>query len=74
MKKTTIDVFLDVTNWYVARNPAIPEYTWQRAADNRTFKTTDGLAIKADGSNAMPTNVKNDEPQVIPTIGVVFEF
>ncbi|MFP5080662.1 TonB-dependent receptor [Pedobacter sp. JCM 36344] len=74
LKKTTIDVFLDVTNWYVARNPAIPEYTWQRAADNRTFKTTDGLAIKADGSNAMPTNVKNDEPQVIPTIGVVFEF
>lgn len=74
LKKTTIDVFLDVTNWYVARNPAIPEYTWQRVADNRTFKTTDGLAIKADGSNAMPTNVRNDEPQVIPTIGVVFEF
>jgi len=74
LKKFTIDVFLDVTNWYVARNPVIPEYTWQRTADNRTFKTTDGLPIKADGSNALPTNVKNDDPSVIPTIGVIVLF
>jgi len=67
-------VFLDVTNWYVSKNPAIPEYTWERTADNRTFKTTDGLPIKADGSNAIPTSVKNDEPQVIPTLGVIVEF
>jgi len=74
LKKFTIDVFLDVTNWYVARNPVIPEYTWQRTADNRTFKTTDGLPIKADGSNALPTNMKNDDPSVIPTIGVIVLF
>jgi hypothetical protein len=73
-KKLTIDLFLDVTNWYVARNPVIPEYTWERTADNRTFKTTDGLAIKADGSNAIVTKVKNDDPQVIPTLGVIVEF
>jgi hypothetical protein len=73
-RKTTIDLFLDVTNWYVAKNPVIPEYTWTRTADNRTFKTTDGLAIKADGSNAIPTRVKNDDPSVIPTIGVIIEF
>jgi hypothetical protein len=74
LKKLTFDLFLDVTNWYVARNPVIPEYTWQRTADNRTFRTTDGLAIKADGNNAIPTNVKNDEPQVVPTIGLIVEF
>ena len=74
LRKFTIDLFLDVTNWYVAKNPVIPEYTWQRTADNRTFKTTDGLAIKADGSNAIPTRVKNDDPSVIPSLGVIIEF
>jgi len=73
-RKLTIDLFLDVTNWYVSRNPVIPEYTWQRTADNRTFKTTDGLAIKADGSNTIPANVKNDDPSVIPSLGVIIEF
>ena len=73
-KKITIDLFLDVTNWYVSRNPVIPEYTWTRTADNRTFKTTDGLAIKADGSNAIPTRVKNDDPSVVPSLGVIIEF
>ncbi|MFY7964078.1 MAG: TonB-dependent receptor [Chitinophagaceae bacterium] len=74
LKKLTIDLFLDVTNWYVAKNPVIPEYTWERTADNRTFKTTDGLAIKADGSNAIPTRVKNDDPSVVPTLGLIVEF
>ena len=73
-KKITLDLFLDVTNWYVAKNPAIPEYTWERTADNRTFKTTDGLAIKADGSNAIPTYVKNDDPSVRPNLGIIIEF
>ena len=74
LRKFTIDLFLDVTNWYLAKNPAIPEYTWQRTADNRTFKTTDGLAIKADGSNAIPTNVKSDNVSFIPTLGVIIAF
>lgn len=74
LKKVTIDLFLDVTNWYVSKNPVIPEYTWERLEDNSGFKTTDGLPIKADGSNAIPTRVKNDAPQVIPTIGVIFLF
>ncbi|OSZ77561.1 TonB-dependent receptor [Chitinophagaceae bacterium IBVUCB2] len=73
-RKTTIDLFLDVTNWYVAKNPAIPEYTFKRNATNTAFETTDGLAIKADGSNAIPTRVKNDDPFVTPTIGVIIEF
>lgn len=74
LRKITIDVFLDVTNWYVARNPAIPEYTFQRNAGNTAFETTDGLPIKADGSNAIPTRVKNDDPFVTPTIGFIIEF
>ncbi len=73
-RKTTIDLFLDVTNWYVAKNPAIPEYTFKRNATNTAFETTDGLSIKADGSNGIPTRVKNDDPFVTPTIGVIIEF
>lgn len=74
LKNITIDLFMDVTNWYATKNPAIPEYTWTRTADNRNFKTTDGLAIKADGSNAIPTRVKNDDASVTPNIGVIFLF
>ena len=73
-KNITLDLFLDVTNWYVAKNPSIPEYTFTRTSDNRTFKTTDGLPIRADGSNAIPTFVKNDDPNVRPTIGFIVEF
>ena len=74
LKKITIDLFLDVTNWYVAKNPAIPEYTFKRNAANTAFETTDGLPVKADGSNAIPTRVKNDDPFVTPTLGVSIEF
>lgn len=73
-RKTTLDVFLDVTNWYAAKNPAIPEYTFQRTPDNRALKTTNGRPISADGSNAIPTRVKNDDPFVTPSIGVILEF
>ena len=73
-KKTTFDLFLDVTNWYISKNPAIPEYTFKRNATNTGFETTDGQPIKADGSNAIPTRVKNDDPFVTPTIGLIIEF
>jgi hypothetical protein len=74
LKNVTIDLFLDVTNWYISKNPAIPEYTFQRNAANTAFVTTDGQPIKADGSNAIPTRVKNDDPFVTPTVGLIVEF
>jgi hypothetical protein len=73
-RKTTIDLFLDVTNWYVAKNPAVPEYTFKRNTSNTAFETTDGQPVKPDGSNAIPTRVKNDDPFVTPTLGVIIEF
>ena len=74
LKKITIDVFLDVTNWYIAKSTAVPSYTFTRNADNTAFVTTDGLPIKANGSNAIPTLLKNDEAQVTPSIGFIVEF
>lgn len=73
-RKTTLDLFLDVTNWYLAKNPAIPEYTFVRNAANTAFVTTDDKPIQPDGSNAIPTRVKNDDPFFTPTIGFIIEF
>ena len=74
LKKTTIDVFLDVTNWYIAINPGVPTYTFKRLEDNSAFATTNGLPIAKDGSNAIPTQFLNDRAQVTPTIGFIVEF
>jgi CarboxypepD_reg-like domain/TonB-dependent Receptor Plug Domain len=74
LRKITIDLFLDVTNWYIAKNPAVPEYTFKRNAANTAFETTDAQPIKADGSNGIPTRVKNDDPFVTPTVGLIIEF
>lgn len=73
-RNTTIDLFLDVSNWYVARNPGIPSYTFKRTTDNSAFLTTDGQPIKANGSNGIPILLKNDDPSVTPTIGFIIEF
>ncbi len=70
----TLDLYLDVTNWYAAESPASDSYTFKRNADNSAFLTTDDLPIKADGSNAIPTLLKNNDPVVTPTIGFILEF
>ena len=74
LKKTTSDLFLDVTNWYIAKSTAVPSYTFKRNADNSAFVTTDGRALQANGSNAIPVLLKNDEASVQPTIGFIVEF
>lgn len=73
-RKTTLDLFLDVTNWYIAKNPAIPEYTFVRNSTNTGFLTSDNQPLRPDGSNAIPTRVKNDDPFFTPTIGFIVEF
>ena len=73
-RKITIDLFLDITNWYVARSPAVDNYTFKRSADNSTFVTTNGKPLQADGSNAIPALLKNDDASFTPSIGFVIEF
>ena len=73
-KRFTLDVFLDVQNWYGAKNPGLPQYSFQRNADNTDFVTTDGQPIKQNGSNAIPLILLNDEASVLPTIGFIIEF
>lgn len=73
-KKTTLDLYLDITNWYRARSQASPSYSFKRTTDNKGFATTDGLAIKADGSNAIPVYINNDDASFTPSIGFIVEF
>jgi hypothetical protein len=73
-KKVTLDLFLDVTNWYGAPSPSPDSYTFARNADNSGFQTTNGQAISPDGSNAVPTFIDNSQGRPLPTIGLIIEF
>jgi hypothetical protein len=73
-KSVTLDLFLDVTNWYVAAAQQVPYFTFTLTADNSGFATTDGKAIQPNGSNAIPTRIINDDAQTTPTIGFIVEF
>ncbi len=44
-KKTTLNLFIDVTNWYGATVNGIPQYTFQRTPDNKAFLTTNGQPL-----------------------------
>lgn len=73
-RKTTIDLFLDITNFLRTRNQPVPDFTFTRNANNTAFITTDGRALKADGSNAIPILLQDDSASFIPSIGLIVEF
>ncbi len=73
-KKTTLNLFLDITNWYGAKVSGVPQYTFQRTADNKAFVTTNGQPIAANESNAIPLILSNADVQVTPTFGLIIEF
>ena len=73
-RRLTFDLFLDVTNWYLARSSEPDSYTFKRNANNTGFETIDGLPVKADGSNAIPVRIVNSEASVTPSIGFIIEF
>ena len=73
-RRLSLDLFLDVQNAFVLRNPGLPDYTFQRLADNSGFATTNGQPLQPNGSNAIPTLLANNDPVVTPTIGFILEF
>lgn len=73
-RKTTIDFFIDITNWYAAKSIQPDDYTFTRNAENTAFVTTDGKPIKIDGSNAIPLRLNDNQAQVTPTLGLIVEF
>ena len=73
-KNTTLDLFLDVQNALLFSNAAIPQFTFARTDDNTAFKTTDGKPLQRNGSNAVPLILNNEDVQVTPSLGFVWEF
>ena len=73
-KKTTIDFYIDILNFYAAKSPGADYYTFKRNEANTDFVTTDGQPIKSDGSNGIPVYLKNVQTSFLPTIGLILEF
>ncbi len=73
-KRITLDVFLDIQNVLRSKNPANPQYAFERTADNAGWATTDGQAIKSDGSNGIPKIIPNFNDTFLPTFGFIVEF
>jgi hypothetical protein len=73
-KKTALDLYLDVTNWYLSKSPVVPEFTLKRNEANNGFATTDGGPIKSDASNGIPVILNEPSALVTPTIGFIWEF
>jgi len=73
-RKITLDLFIDLQNWYGASNPGYPQYSFRRNENNTAFITSDGNALKADGSNAIPVLLGDDDGSITPTLGFILEF
>lgn len=73
-KKTTYDFYIDITNFYGSVAKEADLYTFKRNQANTAFVTTDGLPVKADGSNAIPVYLKNSQSTILPSIGLIVEF
>lgn len=73
-KKTSMIFFIDIQNLLLNKQESAPYYTFKRKADNSGFETTDGLALKSDGSNGIPVLLPNNSATVTPTIGLIFQF
>ncbi|HWI89852.1 MAG TPA: TonB-dependent receptor [Flavisolibacter sp.] len=74
LRKTTFDVFLDVSNWWGAKSVSYPKFTLERDLKTGAYITKDGQPIKPDASNGVPLILKDDDPVVLPTIGFIIEF
>jgi hypothetical protein len=73
-KKISFDFFLDIQNVTANAQEGTPFYTFKRNEDNTGFATTDGQALKLDGSNGIPLLLENSSATVTPTIGIIIEF
>lgn len=74
LKKVSFDFYIDIQNILGFSQETPPYYTFKRNEDNTGFATTDGQPLEANGSNAIPVLIPNDQATVTPTIGVIFEF
>ena len=73
-KKTTLDFYIDITNFYGSEAKEADLYTFKRNESNTAFVTSDGKPLMPDGSNAVPVYLKNSQSTILPSIGLIIEF
>jgi hypothetical protein len=73
-KKSSLDFFLDIQNVTNAKSYSQDLYSFQRNADNSGFATTDGQALRADGSNGIPILLPNVNGSILPAFGIIYDF
>ncbi len=73
-KRITLDVFIDIQNILLSKNPANPQYVFERNADNTGWATTDNQPVQTNGSNAIPKILPNYNDAFLPTFGFIVEF
>ena len=72
--KTALNLYVDIQNILKNQNANFPKYTFKRTADNASFLTTDNKPLQTDGSNAIPYILNTKSGNLIPSIGLIFEF
>lgn len=72
--KTSLNLYVDIQNILKNQNTNFPKYTFKRSADNASFLTTDNKPLQTDGSNAIPYILNTKSGNLIPSIGLIFEF
>jgi hypothetical protein len=82
-KKWSLDLFLDIQNFFNSKNPAAPGFTLQRNTDG-SIATTTGAAYNPgvfgnpsapnNRQQAIPVILPNDSGARLPSIGFVAEF
>jgi len=73
-KNKTLDIYIDIQNAFAKVNASLPNYTFQRTADNSSWLSTDGNQIRADGTNAIPLILNDDTALILPSFGFILEF
>ena len=72
--KTSLNIYVDLQNVLMQKYPDLPKFTFARNADNTGFATTDGNALRTDGSNGIPYVLNTSSGNLLPSIGFSFEF
>lgn len=72
--KTSLNLYVDIQNILKNQNANFPKYTFKRTTDNAAFLTTDNKPLQTDGSNAIPYILNTKSGNLIPSIGLIFEF
>jgi hypothetical protein len=73
-KSVSLIVYADIQNALLYKTPSLPKYTFERNAAGTDFETTDGQAIRFDGSNAIPLLLRDRSATAVPSLGFIFEF